>query len=195
MPTASEICAAALARGRLVKRRNALTAVIFGVSLAVVAAVVFSFTFIGFFGGIVLGLAYSNAFEYLLHRFLLHPPRRVFAKYHLIHHSTWGAPDEALYANFARDPWVVILLFTVNAAPFIAAEWVFRAGLAPGVLIGFVIYFVAYEEMHWRIHFGGWLPSWLQFARRHHLSHHAAAEERFNVFLPLMDWLVGGFRK
>ncbi|HEX2713674.1 MAG TPA: sterol desaturase family protein [Candidatus Acidoferrales bacterium] len=195
MPAPRDIRAAALARGRLVKKRNALTAAIFGFSLAVIAAKVFSFTFIGFFGGIVVGLVYSNAFEYLLHRYLLHSPHGVFAKYHSIHHSTWGAPDEALYANFARDPWVVVLLFTVNAAPFIAVEWAFRAGLAPGVLVGFVIYFVAYEETHWRVHFGGWLPSWLQFARRHHLSHHAAAEERFNVFLPLFDWLVGGLRK
>ncbi|SRR5712692_1909490 len=195
MSTAGEIRASAVARGRAVKRSNVLTATLFGGSLAVLLAKAFSFRPIGFFLGIVLGLVYSNAFEYLLHRYLLHPLGSSFAKYHLIHHSTWGAPDEALYVNFAKAPWVVMLLFTINAAPFVAAEWAFRAGFAPGVLIGFLVYFLVYEEIHWRIHLGGWLPSWLQFAQRHHLMHHAGAEERFNVFLPVFDRIAVGLRR
>ncbi len=195
MPTASEIRASAVARGRAIKRSNGLTATLFGGSLAVLLAKAFSFKPMGLFIGIVLGLVYSNAFEYFFHRYLLHPLGGSFAKYHLIHHSAWGAPDEALYVNFAKNPWVVVLLFTLNAAPFVAAEWVFRAGLAPGVLIGFVAYFVAYEEIHWRIHLGGWLPSWLHSARQHHRMHHAGAEGRFNVFLPVFDKMAVGLRR
>lgn len=191
MPTASDIRASAVAKGLSVKRRNALTATIFGGLVAALLVGAFSFKPAGFLVGIFLGLLYANAFEYFFHRFLLHARGRVFAKYHLIHHSTWGAPDEALYMNFASNPLVVVLLFSVHAVPIAALEWVLRAGLAPGMMVGFVVYFVAYEEIHWRIHLGSWLPSWLQSARRHHLRHHADAEGRFNVFLPLFDWVFG----
>lgn len=195
MPTATGIHPATLAKGLAVKRRNALAAALFGGLLAALFIEAFSFRPAGFLVGIPLGLLYANAFEYLFHRFLLHPPGRVFAKYHDIHHSTWGAPDEPLYVNFASNPLVVVLLFSVHAAILFALEWTLRAGLAPGMMVGFVVYFVAYEEIHWRIHLGGWLPAWLEPARRHHLAHHADAEERFNVFLPLFDSLFGPSRR
>ena len=154
----------------------------------------FSFKPAGFLAGILLGLLYANAFEYFFHRFLLHLPGRGFARYHELHHSTWGTPEEPRYANFARNPLVVVLLFAVNAVPIVVMEAMLQAGLAPGMMIAFVVYFVAYEEIHWRIHFGGRLPLWLQPARRRHLMHHASAEERFNVFLPVFDWLFGQWR-
>ncbi len=190
MSAASETRAAAIARGRAVRKRNAFTAAILAGSLALLLAKFFSFRPAGFFAGILVGLVYSNAFEYVLHRFLLHPPERFFAKYHLIHHSTLGAPEEALYVNFAKNPCVVVLAFALNAAPFILLEWAFRLGLASGVVAGYGLYFIAYEEIHWRIHLGG-LPRWLGFARRHHLAHHAGDDERFNVFLPVFDRLLG----
>jgi hypothetical protein len=191
MPTASDIDATIFARGLAVKKRNALTAAVFGGLLAALLIKAFSFKPAGFFVGIPLGLLYANAFEYFFHRFLLHPPGRTLAKYHMLHHSTWGTPDEPLYVNFAKNPLIVVLLFTIHAAPIVALEYVLRAGFAPGMMVGFVVYFVAYEEIHWRIHFGGWLPGWLESARKHHLMHHAAAEDRFNVFLPLFDWVFG----
>ncbi len=190
-----EIEAAATAHGRAIKGKNALTAILFSATLSVVVAEVFSFKPAGFFAGILIGLLYSNGFEYFLHRFLLHLGASFFAQQHNIHHSTWGAPDEARYVNFARNSWVVVVVFALNTAPFIVAEWLFRPGIAPGVIVGFALYFVVYEEVHWRIHLGGWLPSWLSFARRHHLMHHAGAEERYNVFLPVFDWVFALGRK
>ena len=194
MLTATDICPATLARGLAAKRSNAFTAAFFGGLLTALLIKAFSFKPAGFLAGILLGLLYANAFEYFFHRFLLHAPGRKLAYYHGLHHSTWGTPDEPLYVNFAKNPLVVALLFAMNALPIIAVEYVLRAGLAPGMMVGFVVYFVAYEEIHWRIHFGGWLPSWLEPARRHHLQHHAAAEERFNIVLPIFDWLLGPSR-
>ena len=194
MVTATDISPATFAIGLAAKRRNAFTAILFGGSLVVLLLEVFSFKLVGFLAGIPLGLLYANAFEYFFHRFLLHPPGRTLAYYHGLHHSTWGTPDEPLYVNFAKNPLVVVLLFALNALPIFAIEYLLRAGLAPGMMVGFVLYFVAYEEIHWRIHFGGWLPSWLESARHHHLQHHAAAEERFNIVLPLFDWLFGPSR-
>jgi Fatty acid hydroxylase superfamily len=97
--------------------------------------------------GAGLGLLYANAFEYFFHRFALHPPGRTLAHYHGLHHSTWGTLDEPLYVNFAKNPLIVVLLIAVNGLPVFALEYVLRAGLAPGIMVGFV-YFVAYEEIH-----------------------------------------------
>jgi hypothetical protein len=35
------------------------------------------------------------------------------------------------------------------------------------------LYYIAFEEIHWRTHTGGRLPKSLRFAARHHLLHHA----------------------
>lgn len=188
---AIDVDPAALARSLAAKRRNALTAAVFGGLLTALLVKAFSFKPAGFVAGIFLGLLYANAFEYFFHRFALHPPGRTLAKYHLIHHATWGTPDEPLYVNFAKNPLIVALLFAVNALPIAAVEYLLRAGIAPGMMVAFVVYFVLYEEVHWRIHLGGWLPSWLEPVRKHHLQHHAMAEEKFNILLPLFDWLIG----
>ncbi len=47
------------------------------------------------------------------------------------------------------------------------------------------------EELHWRIHLGGWLPPGFHAARGHHLAHHARPNARFNIFLPLWDRMLG----
>ncbi len=193
MPMAEETRAPTIARGRAVKKRNALTAIGFGGLLALVAQVLFPSKPLGASVGFLVGLFYANAFEYFFHRFGLHGSD-FLALQHPVHHATWGEPDEALYVNFAKTRWAVVALFAVNAVPFFIAESIFRLGALTGVLMGFVVYFLAFEEIHWRIHMGGWLPSWLHFARRHHLTHHAEAHERFNVFLPLCDWLFGSLR-
>lgn len=193
MPAEVEIRAANIKFGRRIKRRNALTALLSGGILAASAGVLFPFKPLGLFVGFLVGLVYSNAFEYALHRFVLHAAGGFLQEKHGLHHTTWGGPEEALYVNFARSPWVVVLLFAVNALPVVVTEWLFRWGIAPGVLIAFTVYFVLFEEIHWRIHIDGWLPTWIAAARQHHLRHHAGENERFNVFLPLFDWLLGRF--
>jgi sterol desaturase/sphingolipid hydroxylase (fatty acid hydroxylase superfamily) len=35
---------------------------------------------------------------------------------------------------------------------------------------------------------------WVRPAARHHLMHHAQDSGRFNVFLPIFDWLAGLFQ-
>jgi len=53
------------------------------------------------------------------------------------------------------------------------------------------VYFIITEEVHWRIHLGGWLPPGLSAARAYHLRHHDTPDARFNVFLPIFDLLFG----
>jgi len=88
MLRASDISPISLARGLAAKRRNALTAVIFGGFLDALLLEAYSFQWAGFLAGVLLGLLYANAFEYFFHRFLLHPPGKILAHYHMVHHST-----------------------------------------------------------------------------------------------------------
>ena len=89
----------------------------------------------------------------------------------------------------ATSPWVVVLVFVLNALPGLALELFLHLGLAVGILAGFTLYFIAYEEIHWRFHLGGWLPGWLRATRNHHMLHHGGFEGRYNVFLPIFDWI------
>jgi len=61
-------------------------------------------------------------------------------------------------------------------------------------MTGWSLYLIAVEEIHWRIHLGGWLPPGLHAARQYHLAHHDIADGRFNVFSPLFDYLFGNIR-
>jgi hypothetical protein len=188
-----------LGRGRAVKRRNALTAGLVGSALILFAeqflkprpALSWENALIRLGLGLLVGLIYANAFEYVLHRFLLHKGEGFLDRRHALHHDSGGAPEEARYVNFARSPLVVVLVFVLNAIPVESLEYFLRAGIAAGIFLGFTIYFIAYEEIHWRIHFGG-LPRWMNFARRHHMLHHGGFAGRYNVFLPLFDWIFSG---
>lgn len=179
------------ALGLKIKRRNLLAAALSGSVLAWLSLRLFPHSAIGLLVGFVAGLLYANAFEYCLHRFLLHAGRGFFCQTHMVHHTTLNSPEAARYVNFSRNPWGVVALFFVNGIPFLLLERMTRNAWAAGTFASFAIYYIVFEEIHWRTHMGGWLPKWLRPAARHHLLHHAQDADRFNVFLPMCDWLLG----
>jgi hypothetical protein len=179
-------------RSRLIKRRNAFTAILTGGLLATYAARAYGIGGpygAGILYGLLAGSLYANLFEYVLHRYPLHWGSGFLAGRHALHHDSEGTAEEARYVNFATAPWVVVLLFVANALPVFAVEQILHLGLAPGMILAFTAYYILYEEIHWRMHMGGWLPGWLLAARHHHMLHHGGFEGRYNVFLPLCDWL------
>jgi xanthine/uracil permease len=186
--------AAEIARARRVKRVNAITSLLMG---SVLTALVLKLVPVGaracepphLVAGFLAGILYANAFEYVLHRFFLHWGQGFLVQRHGLHHETAGAPEEPRYVNFATSPLVVVLVFVLNALPIFALELFVNIALAVGIFAGFTLYFIAYEEIHWRFHLGGWLPGWLRLARNHHMLHHGGFEGRYNVFLPIFDWL------
>jgi len=179
------------AQGLRIKRNNLLAAVLSGAVLVWISLRYFPHSVTGMLGGFVLGFFYANGFEYCLHRFLLHAGRGIFREQHMVHHTTLDSPEAARYVNFSRNPLGVVALFFANAAPFLFLQWFFRNGWTAGVFASFAIYYIAFEEIHWRTHMSGRLPKWLRPAARHHLLHHARDSERFNVFLPMFDWIAG----
>ena len=141
---------AEIARARGVKRRNAITALLTG---SIVAVLILRFTHSGarafdplrLLAGFLAGLLYANAFEYVLHRFFLHWGEGFLVQRHGLHHDTAGAAEEPRYVNFATSPWVVVLVFVLNAVPVLLLELFLHAGLAAGIFAGFTLYFIAYE--------------------------------------------------
>ena len=185
---------AEVARAHRIKRRNAITALLSGSILAAVVLELVHFDSreldpLRLVLGFLTGVLYANGFEYVLHRFFLHWGEGFLVQRHGLHHDTAGASEEPRYVNFATSPWVVVLVFVLNALPVFALEFFLRTGFAVGIFAGFTLYFIAYEEIHWRFHLGGWLPGWLRAARGHHMLHHGGFEGRYNVFLPIFDWI------
>ena len=183
-----------IARANRVKRRNAITALLMGSILAAAVLELAHFDSreldpLRLVAGFLAGVLYANGFEYVLHRFFLHWGEGFLVQRHGLHHDTAGAAEEPRYVNFATSPWVVVLVFVLNALPVFVLEFFFRSGFAAGIFVGFTLYFIAYEEIHWRFHLGGWLPGWLRAARNHHMLHHGGFEGRYNVFLPIFDWI------
>jgi hypothetical protein len=185
---------AEIARAHRVKRRNAITAFLSGSILAAVVLELAHFDpreldLLRLVAGFLAGVLYANGFEYVLHRFFLHWGEGFLVQRHGLHHDTAGAAEEPRYVNFATSPWVVVLVFVLNGLPVFALEFFLRTGFAVGIFVGFTLYFIAYEEIHWRFHLGGRLPGWLRAARNHHMLHHGGFEGRYNVFLPIFDWI------
>lgn len=134
--------------------------------------------------GLVLGLLYSNAFEYVIHRVLLHGTTGYLHRGHERHHVSWGRDDEGLYVRFG-PPVAVVGLLAVNSLPLVLLDRM-GAGIGGGAFIAFVAYYVLYEELHWRIHLG-YLPPWLGWMRKHHFAHHKGEAGRYSVLLPVWD--------
>ncbi len=187
----SVIRAETRAQGLRIKRNNLIAAFLSGLTLVLISVRFVAPSRIGFLFGLLVGFVYANGFEYCLHRFLLHCGQGVFSQQHMVHHTTLKSPDAARYVNFSSNPWGVVALFCANALPFFVLEWIFKNGWVAGAFVSFALYYIAFEEIHWRTHMGGWLPGWLQPAARHHLRHHADDAGHFNVFLPIVDWIVG----
>jgi len=170
---------------------NALTAVLSGGVPAVALGVFFPASLGGWLAGLVVGLLWASLFEYAYHRFLLHLPGTFFARRHLQHHATVGTATEAKHVNLGGAPIWVVAMFAVNGIPVVILDALLGLRIASGMLVAFAVYFLITEEFHWRIHLGEWLPPGFRGTREYHLGHHDRPNARFNIFLPLWDWLLG----
>jgi hypothetical protein len=194
MPPVDDVRATAIAHGRAIKKKNALTALVCGGVPAAILAALFPNQAGRWVIGFLVGLLWANGFEYVYHRCLLHLPRSFLGRRHLGHHMAVGSLTEAEHVNLGGSPLWVALLFILNGVPVITLDLLFGLGVASGMLVAFSLYVVVVEEIHWRIHLGEWLPPGLRFARSHHFAHHERSNERFNIFLPLFDWFFGSLK-
>jgi hypothetical protein len=198
VPTSAELGEIAFRRGSSKKRDNAMVALLSGALPAMLLSLDFPanfpFSWKHWLLGLMIGLSWGNGFEYAYHRWLLHRPRSALAKGHLEHHANVGTSEEAEHVSLGKSPAHIALLFASNGIVLVVLDFVFGFGTSPGIFMGWAAYLVTAEEIHWRIHLNGWLPPGLRFARGYHMSHHDVPNSRYNVFLPLFDFLFGSSR-
>jgi hypothetical protein len=206
LATPIELTQIAVRHGCDKKRNNAIAAALCGALPAVAVSFHFSSIpfssipwgkwLIGLIAGLVVGLIWGNAFEYFYHRWLLHWSGSPFGAGHREHHAQIGTPEQAEHVALITSPVNIVLLFVINGVPaFLITSLIGLPGILSGIFIGWALYLIATEEIHWRIHMSGWLPPGLRFARAYHMSHHARPNTRYNVFLPLFDFLFENMRQ
>jgi sterol desaturase/sphingolipid hydroxylase (fatty acid hydroxylase superfamily) len=189
-PTECNFDPASVARGRAIKKWNAVTAALAGGVPAVVLALwnppspmTWALSFAG-------GLLWANAFEYAYHRWLLHWPSSYFGRGHLLHHASVGQSDEPDHVGLGGSPLAVLALFVANGTPLALLALVLHAAFAPGMMIAFAAYFMVVEEVHWRFHLGGWLPGVIARQRAIHLAHHDIPDANYAIFCRIFDRLL-----
>ena len=191
MATAVELTQLAIQHGQIKKRNNAIAAVVSGVLPAALLAHYNSPDWKRWLVGVIVGLVWANAFEYAYHRWMLHRPKSVFSKGHREHHAQIGTPEEAEHVNLGNSPLDIVLMFATNGLLAILIDLPLHLRIAPGIFVAWAVYLIATEEIHWRIHMNEWLPRSLRSARAYHIAHHNIPTSRYNIFLPLFDWLFG----
>jgi dihydroceramide fatty acyl 2-hydroxylase len=136
---------------------------------------------------IVAGIATWSLTEYLMHRYAFHfvPRSRlgVALAYlsHGVHHAYPRDPDRLVMPLVVSAP-IAGLLFGAGFAAAGARSFPFLAGFAAGYL--------AYDLVHYRIHYGDAERGVFKWLRRYHFQHHFAAPDRqFGVSSPLWDYV------
>jgi hypothetical protein len=192
VPMPMEVRETAVRHRQSKKRNNPLAALVCGALPATLMALQFHPAWYAWLIGLVVGLVWGNAFEYAYHRFLLHRPRTQHGAAHQEHHAQIGTPQEAEFVALISSPLNVLLLFVINGIlAFLISLLLGVEGILCGIFIGWSVYLILCEEIHWRIHMNGWLPPGLHFARAYHMCHHDIPNSRYNVFLPVFDLLLG----
>jgi len=191
MPADHAIDSAALEQGRAINVRNAIVATLCGCGPAALLAYLRPPSPMMWAIGLAAGFIWANFFEYALHRWIMHVPGTFGFEGHLLHHSSFDTPIEPLHVNLGGKVIYVVVMFVVNGAPVIAADWLLRVGFAPGMLVSYSLYFFLTEEIHWRFHMGGWLPGWLARSRARHMAHHDRPNRDYAIFWSIFDRLFG----
>ena len=191
MSTSTELREIAFRHGQAKKRDNAIVAALSGTLPGVILTFYFPSNWERWLLGLVIGLLWGNAFEYAYHRWLLHRPRSPLGKGHLEHHAHVGTPEEPEHVSLGKSPLHIAVLFASNGIVVILVDFLLGLRITPGIFVGWTVYLITAEEIHWRIHMNGWLPPGLRFARAYHMAHHDIPNTRYNVFLPLFDLLFG----
>jgi hypothetical protein len=158
--------------------------------------------------GAIAATVYASLFEWVLHRYFMHRSflvkffRYPFERHTLIHHHvfkydhTYHLIHEPDKKTIPMAWWNGPVIVLIGLMPFVA--WSFfshKWGVLCGASIVCILYFAAYEYMHWCMH----LPKKRHVERSgiffrlngHHLLHHRYMHKNYNVVLPLADLCLG----
>jgi hypothetical protein len=154
-----------------------------------------------FFGTLLWG----SFGEWMIHRFLMH--RRFvllpypYDSHALGHHrifradETYHALDADMLTHITFDPRDYLLILVTHVPVIVGLEWLTGvAFLAPVVALAVVSYTGAFDILHWAYHVprGRWMERWRWFKwlKENHRLHHEMQDRRFNVVLPIADFVL-----
>ena len=125
--------------------------------------------------------------EYVIHRFVFHPPfsetylKKMYFFVHGVHHD---APDDAtrlMMPPSASIPLAILFYYIFQSTAGIYALPFFA---------GFVAAYMAYDFVHFATHFFNWKFAWFRKIKENHMRHHYLTQKfNFGLSSPLWDYV------
>jgi len=147
----------------------------------------------------------SNAFEWWIHRYVMHRPVKgfmgIYRRHTLAHHQFFT--DAVPTIDDSRDfritffpPYALITFMAMSVPPALVLGWLWSVNAGYLLMCTTVGMYLNYELFHWCCHVKDdrvvrWVP-FVNSLRRHHIAHHNQAimmERNFNLTYPIADWL------
>jgi uncharacterized membrane protein HdeD (DUF308 family) len=127
-------------------------------------------------------------FEYLLHRFVLHPPAP---------DGRWACFSRAIHGKHHDDPdnlsatFVLPLGALLILLPLVCIFWfLMKPDMLPVFTGFFLAGYLAYEYVHLALHHWRMPTRWARALQRRHLAHHHGDDRTwFGVTSPFWDWI------
>lgn len=159
-----------------------------------------------------VALLYANWAEWAGHRFVMHRPRPglrlIYERHSLQHHRFFTESEMTIdglkdFRAVLFPPFLVIFFLLAFFLPFtlliqMLAGW----NIALLCLASFMAYYLNYELLHLSYHLphSHWVHRLPGFSRlmalhQHHHNPQAMAHENFNISYPVMDWIMGTWRR
>lgn len=144
--------------------------------------------------GFLAGIAFANASEWLIHKYMLHGLGRKRSSYWAFH---WHEHHRVVRTTFGRDDAYAKPIWQSRAKMKEAAGLVGTciavsplSVVAPGFVLGVWCNSVAYYGIHRKCHLD---PVWGRKYTPWHMDHHLGPNQDKNwcVTWPLFDWILG----
>lgn len=162
-------------------------------------------------GRIVAGIVMWTLTEYVIHRFVFHPPqwveddtRRILSRLPLDQAAMPAMPTfrhkfyflvHGVHHDYPNDSRRLVMPPSVSIPLAILFFLVFRAAFgadAPAMFAGFVAGYLIYDVTHYLTHNGGAHTAYGRYQRKRHFRHHYADSTRdFGVSSPAWDVVWG----
>jgi hypothetical protein len=153
--------------------------------------------------------AFSNLFEWWIHKYVMHrlvdvwALRAIYDRHTRQHHQYFT--NNEMTVDSTREfriiffPWRALATFAALGTPFaLALGWLINANAGYILMVTIIGQYLLYETFHYCCHVReNWFVRNVPFVntiRRHHTAHHNQGlmmDRNMNLTFPIADWLMG----
>ncbi|GMQ77270.1 MAG: hypothetical protein BMS9Abin01_2598 [Gammaproteobacteria bacterium] len=151
----------------------------------------------------------SNLFEWWVHRYVMHRPRKdrgsraIYTRHTLMHHQFFTANEMRFADHFdwrvtVFPPFALVTFIMMSVPGALLAGWLVTPNVGWLLISATTSIYLLYEFMHFCCHVEeNWFVRNMPFVntiRRHHTAHHNQSimmERNMNLTFPIADWLFG----